>query len=116
MESTVAIPQNSGGCYVDKIVMTAKNEVKRKIPRGLPRGNRQRSLMKDRKRQIITAALLVAAFGFLALITEMPVGTALAEQGVYCDSGKTLYCWTCLPAWECRTQVGGSHCSDPVNP
>jgi len=68
------------------------------------------------KKLIISALFLFAAFGLLTLITEMPVGSASAEVGVYCDSGKTFYCWTSLPYWECRTQVGGTHCADPVNP
>jgi len=65
------------------------------------------------KRLIVSTLLLIAAFGFLALITELPIGSVSAEQALYCDSGKTLYCWTCLPAWECRT-FGGIHCSDPA--
>jgi len=72
--------------------------------------------MKKLNKLIISIWTAYAVFGFLALITEMPVGTASAEQGVYCDAGKTLYCWTSLPYWECRTQLGGIHCSDPVNP
>jgi len=65
------------------------------------------------KKLIISTLLLIAAFGFLALITEMPVGSASAEVKIICDSGETLYCWTHIPYWDCLTQISGSHCIDP---
>jgi hypothetical protein len=71
--------------------------------------------MKKLKKLIVSLLLLVAAFGFLMLITGMLSVPASAEKGTYCDSGKTMYCWTSLPYWECRDQIGGVHCADPVN-
>jgi hypothetical protein len=71
--------------------------------------------MKKLNKLIVSALLLVAAFGFLMLITEMLPVPASAVKGTYCDSGKTYYCWTSPPYWQCLTDKGGINCTDPVN-
>jgi hypothetical protein len=70
--------------------------------------------MKKLKKLIVSLLLLVAAFGFLMLITEMLPVRASAPAW-FCDVGKTYYCWTSWPYWECRTEKGGIYCTDPVN-
>lgn len=67
--------------------------------------------MKKLKKFFVTALLLLAAFGFLATITELPI--ASAGGGTFCDEGKELYCWTSIPYWLCLSE-GGTHCADPV--
>ena len=63
------------------------------------------------KRLFSAVLLIMAAIGFLAILTGAPAAIAQGG-GTYCDDGKTLYCWTSLPYWQCLTQVGGVNCAD----
>ena len=69
--------------------------------------------MKKMRKGVISAILLLAAFGFLATITGTSVDYASAGAGKYCNEGATKYCWTSLPDWYCLTAQGGTHCVDP---
>jgi hypothetical protein len=72
--------------------------------------------MKKLKKLIVSALLLFAVLGFLLTIMEMPVTSASAEWGPdYCVGPPIYYCWINYPYWQCRDQIGGVHCADPVN-
>jgi len=66
------------------------------------------------KRLIVSTLLLIAAFGFLALITEMPLSIASALPPVICDEGEDQWCWESAPYWYCLGMVGQKRCINPV--
>ncbi|MCW1310030.1 MAG: hypothetical protein QXP04_05035 [Candidatus Nanoarchaeia archaeon] len=65
--------------------------------------------MAKLKKVIIYLLLLLGIWVFLTLLTEAPAGFA---EGLFCNEGKNLYCWTSIPYWECRS-FGGPKCVDP---
>jgi hypothetical protein len=70
--------------------------------------------MKKLKKLIVSTLLLLAALGFLVLITEMPSVSASAYDD-FCVENASLYCWSSFPYWFCHSAAGGLHCLDPVN-
>lgn len=70
--------------------------------------------MKNLKKLVVSALLLLAVFGFLTIITEMP--TASAQGGdTRCIEDEDLHCWTSgEEAWICLN-FGAMFCRDPVN-
>lgn len=61
---------------------------------------------------IVSVVLLLAVFGFLAIITEMPTVSA-SEPAVICNQGTKYYCWVSDPNWDCGTDIGGVRCTAP---
>lgn len=72
-------------------------------------------MRKAYKMDLIAFGCLILAICLLIMtIVIKPAKASQGNEGTFCDSGKTYYCWISFPYWQCLSTFGGVRCADPV--
>ncbi len=58
--------------------------------------------------------LILMIIILMTIILIKPAGAIQDNEGTFCDSGKTFYCWISYPYWRCLSYIGGLRCADPI--
>ncbi|MBC7362696.1 MAG: hypothetical protein H5U06_10530 [Candidatus Aminicenantes bacterium] len=62
---------------------------------------------------ILGYLILLICILMMTLIIK-PAKASQGNEGTFCDSGKTYYCWISFPYWQCLSTIGGLRCADPI--